>query len=78
MSNFTFPVVDIVKTGINIKYLREQAGMSVKDLQNIMGFTTPQAIYKWQWGQALPELQNLLLMSALFDVKVEDIIVLAC
>lgn len=78
MNNFTFPVVDIVKTGINIKYLREQAGMSVKDLQNIMGFTTPQAIYKWQWGQALPELQNLLLMSALFDVKVEDIIVLAC
>ena len=78
MSNFTFPVVDIVKTGINIKYLREQAGMSVKDLQNIMGFTTPQAIYKWQWGQTLPELQNLLLMSALFDVKVEDIIVLAC
>ena len=78
MSNFTFPVVDIVKTGINIKYLREQAGMSVKDLQNIMGFTTPQAIYKWQWGQALPELQNLLLMSALFEVKVEDIIVLAC
>ena len=75
MSNFTFPVIDLVKTGKNIKYLREQAGISVKDLQEVLGFTTPQAIYKWQWGETLPDIQNLLLMAKLFNVKVEDILV---
>ena len=75
MSNVTFPVIDLVKTGKNIKYLREQAGISVKDLQEVLGFTTPQAIYKWQWGETLPDIQNLLLMARLFNVKVEDILV---
>ena len=75
MSNFTFPVIDLVKTGKNIKYLREQTGISVKDLQEVLGFSTPQAIYKWQWGDTLPDIQNLLLMAKLFNVKVEDILV---
>lgn len=75
MSNITYPVLDIVATGKNIKYLREQAGVSVKELQEILGFTTPQAIYKWQWGDTLPDIQNLLLMAKLFNVSVEDILV---
>lgn len=37
-------------TGRNIMRLREAAGLTVKDLQDIFGFTTPQAIYKWQHG----------------------------
>lgn len=75
MSDFTYPVIDMVKTGINIKELRENAGISVVELQEILGFTTPQAIYKWQWGKTLPDIENLLLMAKLFNVKVEDILV---
>lgn len=75
MSNVTYPVIDLVKTGINIKKLREKAGISVVELQEILGFTTPQAIYKWQWGKTLPDIENLLLMAKLFNVKVEDVLV---
>ncbi len=53
------PVIDMVKTGQNIGRLRKQAGLSVRDLQDIFGFATPQAIYKWQQGAALPTLDNL-------------------
>lgn len=43
-----FPIIDMVRTGQNITDLREKNGLSVKDLQDIFGFATPQAIYKWQ------------------------------
>ena len=40
------PVIDMTATGINITRLRVNAGLTVKDLQDIFGFSTPQAIYK--------------------------------
>lgn len=44
------PSIDMEATGRNITRLRQQAGLTVRDLQEIFGFTTPQAIYKWQHG----------------------------
>lgn len=48
------PTIDMIETGRNIIRLREEAGMTVRDLQEIFGFATPQAIYKWQHGTAMP------------------------
>ena len=70
-----FPVIDMTGTGKNITQLREAAGMSVKDLQKIFGFATPQAIYKGQHGAALPTIDNLIVLSAAFGVAIDDIIV---
>ncbi|MCD8018618.1 MAG: helix-turn-helix domain-containing protein [Clostridiales bacterium] len=74
---FTIPVIDMVKTGQNIRNLRIQAGLSVKDLQDIFGFSTPQALYKWQHGTALPTIDNMVVLAAVFGVKVDDILVIA-
>ena len=70
-----FPTIDMEQTGINITRLRKQAGLTVKDLQKIFGFGTPQAIYKWQRGVALPSIDNLFVLAATCDVKVDDILV---
>lgn len=51
---FTMPTIDMVATGRNIMRLREVAGLTVRDLQDIFGFATPQAIYKWQHGNYKP------------------------
>ena len=56
---FVMPTIDMVATGKNIEMLRKAAGISVKDLQDIFGFGTPQAIYKWQHGAAMPTIDNL-------------------
>lgn len=72
---FTFPAIDMAKTGQNIVILRKKAGLSVKDLQEVFGFGTPQAIYKWQKGLALPTIDNLVVLAALLNVKVDDILV---
>ena len=75
MSN-NMPTIDTIRTGQRISELRKRAGLSVKDLQNIFGFTTPQAIYKWQQGVAMPTIDNLVVLSAVFEVSIEEIIVL--
>ena len=69
------PMIDLIETGKNITRLRKEKGLSVKDLQKIFGFTTPQAIYKWQHGTALPTIDNLIVLSKIFQVRVDDIIV---
>jgi transcriptional regulator with XRE-family HTH domain len=69
------PVIDMTATGINIARLRANAGMTVKDLQDIFGFNTPQAIYKWQRGAALPTVDNLVTLAAVFRVQIDDILV---
>ena len=69
------PVIDMTATGINIARLRVSAGITVKDLQDIFGFNTPQAIYKWQRGTALPTVDNLVVLAAVFGVKIDDILV---
>ena len=69
------PVIDMTATGINIARLRLDAGITVKDLQDIFGFNTPQAIYKWQRGTALPTVDNLVVLAAVFGVRIDDILV---
>ncbi|MDE6875822.1 MAG: helix-turn-helix domain-containing protein [Lachnospiraceae bacterium] len=70
------PVIDMVRTGQNIGRLRRQAGLSVRDLQDIFGFATPQAIYKWQQGAALPSIDNLVVLAAVLRVRLDDILVM--
>ena len=69
------PVIDMTLTGRNIDRLRREAGMTVRQLQAVFGFSTPQAIYKWQRGDAMPTLDNIVVLSAVFGVTVEDILV---
>lgn len=70
------PIVDTVSTGNNIVAMRNACGLSVKDLQRIFGFETPQAIYKWQRGVSLPTIDNLVVLASIFGVKIDDILVL--
>ncbi len=61
---------------MNITRLRKNAGMTVRDLQAIFGFANPQAIYKWQRGEAMPTLDNMIVLAAVFNVTVDEILVL--
>ncbi len=72
---YVMPAINMVATGKNIARLREAAGLSVKDLQEVFGFTTPQAIYKWQHGTAMPTIDNLVVLAAVLDVSIDEIIV---
>ncbi len=70
-----FPTIDLMRTGANIVRLRKAAGLTVHDLQMVFGFNSPQAIYKWQNGAALPTVDNLIVLAALLHVRIDDILI---
>ena len=69
------PFVNTVATGRNIDMLRTRAGMSVRDMQMVFGFATPQAIYKWIHGTAMPTIDNLVILAAMLGVTMDEIVV---
>lgn len=64
------------ETGKHIKALIMKNGYTVKDVQIVMGFANPQAVYKWISGKSLPSLDNLLILSKLLHTSIEDILVI--
>ena len=70
------PIINMEKTGENIAKLRIENNLSVRDLQQIFGFATPQAIYKWQRGVVLPTVDNLVILAEVFHVHIDDILVM--
>ena len=72
------PMVDMKHTGENIVSLRRRKGLTVRDIQRLLGFTTPQAIYKWQRGETLPTIENLAALACILCVPMEEILVVEC
>ena len=68
------PTVDMVRTGQNINRLRKQTGLSTAALQAALGLSSPRAIFKWQRGDCLPTVDNLVVLAALFGVRIDDIL----
>ncbi len=71
-------VVNMKLTGRNIASLREARGISVRDLQEMLGIATPQAIYKWQRGETLPTIENLAALACILSVSMEEILSVEC
>lgn len=65
-----------VETGSRIRRLLKESGITVREIQEQMDLESPQAIYKWLNGHSAPSLENLLILSKLLRVSMEEIIVL--
>lgn len=70
------PTINMTATGANIKALIKTKGLKVTDVQNILGFNTPQAIFKWMRGDAMPSIDNMVILAHLLDVTVDQIIII--
>ena len=74
ITNFSRPVLDLQATGRTIKKLMDASGITVRDLQSVFGFDYPQAIYAWLSGRNLPTVDNLIVLSELFGVTIDEIV----
>ena len=69
------PIIDVAATGANIKSMMRTKGFKVADVQARCGFNTPQAIYKWMRGETIPSVDNLVILSELFNTAIDEILV---
>ena len=63
------------ETGIRLRHLLDEHGYTVKDVQQVCGFESPQAVYKWLSGKSIPSIENLLILSVMLHTNVESILV---
>lgn len=70
-----FPTINLKRSGARIKELRIQRNITVKEMQAYFNFEYPQSIYKWQNGDCLPTVDNLLALAHLLNVKMEDLLI---
>lgn len=66
--------IDMKGTGNKIRDMRKKSGMTIKQIQDACGISAA-AVCKWQNGQALPSIDNLLILSVLWNVKMDDLVV---
>ena len=72
---FMKPVVNLGATGTNIKNLMKSSGFSARDLQLLMDFPYIQTIYNWTRGINLPTIDNLVVLSKIFNCSINEIVV---
>ena len=69
------PMINMQKTGANIKMLMKQNNNKVIQIQDILGFNTPQAIYKWLRGESMPTIDNMVILATLLNTTIDNIII---
>ena len=67
-------VIDMKETGRNMKEMLKERHIKVSEVSRYMGFQEPQAVYKWLRGDSLPTVDNLLRLSKLLNVPMQEII----
>ena len=72
----TMPTINMAATGANIKTLLKARGLKVAHVQNMCGFNTPQAIFKWMRCDAMPSIDNLVILAHLLGVTIDQIIII--
>ena len=70
------PRIDYTGTGRMIKHLRFERYITIARMQEYLGLESPRSIYKWQRGDVMPSIDNLVGLSALYRVPIDDILVL--
>ena len=70
-----YPVIDPIGTGSNIRLLIKNSGNTIAGVGRMLGIADMSTMYKWLRGDALPGIDNILALSVLLNVSINDILV---
>ena len=69
-----FPVINKKETGLNLRRIMDNRGLSAKDVQEYLGLGCVQSVYRWIDGINMPTIDNLYALSALFQLPIDSIV----
>lgn len=70
-----YPVIDPAGTGSNLRSLIRSNGRSIADVGRMLDIADMSTVYKWLRGDALPGIDNMLALSIILNVSINDILV---
>lgn len=66
--------IDMIETGKHMKAIREKCKMPIAYVAGLLNLYV-QAVYRWEYGQTCPTIDNLINLSEIFGVPMKDLIV---
>ena len=67
-----YPVIDMAATGSRLRSLIRESGRSVSEVAALLGLSNISTLYKWLRGDTLPAIDNMLALSMLLGVSIND------
>lgn len=74
-NSFLYPLVDAEATGKRIHELMIERGFDAHDIQRVMGGLSHTSVYNWFNGKSLPRIDFLVVLSNLFNMPLDELIV---
>ncbi len=68
------PMISKRETGINIRRIMDERGITPTDVQHYLGLGCVQSVYRWLDGVNMPTIDNLYALSELFQVPIDAIV----
>lgn len=72
---FVYPVIDTAATAGKIRSECTKRGYSARFVQEAFGIGSIQSVYNWFRGVRTPSLDNMLALSCLLEMPMEELIV---
>ena len=69
------PTIDAEATARRIDTRRLENNLTVRDLQNVFGFSSPQAVYGWIRARSVPSIDNLVVLASILNTTMDDLVI---
>ena len=69
-----FPMINKKETAERLKCFMKWNHLTPRDIQEYLGLTCVQTVYRWLEGVNIPSVDNLYALSLLFHVSVDDLL----
>lgn len=69
-----YPMINKRQTGKRIQFFMWCTGFKPTDIQDYLGLTCVQTVYRWLDGTNIPSIDNLYALSRLFGTRVDDML----
>ena len=74
--NYCKAKLDKKLTNQKIRSFIINSKITIEELAQLLGFSSPRVIYDWLNGNKLPSIESLYNLSKIFNIKMEDFLVM--